>query len=107
VLGVARVMIEAEELASRFCTMPIAEIAERASCSMKSVTKARAVLSKSGLWIAGPGGVFVPVALNGNQVAENKWRKSGKRLSGDSRPREPYDNVCQLRQDVSSTSTRI
>jgi Bifunctional DNA primase/polymerase, N-terminal len=76
VLAVARVMIEAVELASGFCTTPIAEIAKRASCSMKSVTKARQALRKSGLWIAGPGGVFVPIALNRNQVAENKGRKS-------------------------------
>src|SRR5262245_37526019 len=75
-LAVARIMIEAVELASGFCTMPIAEIARRASCSRKSVTKARAALSTSGLWIAGPGGVFVPVALNPSQAAENKRRKS-------------------------------
>jgi Bifunctional DNA primase/polymerase, N-terminal len=76
VLAVARVMIEAVQLATGFCTISVAEIAKRASCSTKSVTKARAVLRKSGLWVAGPGGVFVPVALNRNQVTENKGRKS-------------------------------
>jgi hypothetical protein len=76
VLAVARVMIEAVELANGFCMMPIAEIAKRASCSRKSVTKARVALRNLGLWIAGPGGVFVPVALNRHQVAENKGRKS-------------------------------
>jgi hypothetical protein len=78
VLTVARVMIEAVELASGFCTMPIAEIAKRASCTSRSVTKARAVLRKSGLWIAGPGGVFVPcpvAKLNREQHVEKTEKK--------------------------------
>jgi hypothetical protein len=77
-LTVARVMIEAVDLASGFCTMPIAEIAKHASCTPRSVTKARAVLRKSGLWIAGPGGVFVPCPvgeLNGKQRAEKTAKK--------------------------------
>jgi hypothetical protein len=74
VLAVARV-IEAVELATGFCTISIAEIAKRACCSTKSATKARAALRKSGLGIAGPGGAFVPVALNSNQVTEKKGRK--------------------------------
>ncbi|MGO9593146.1 MAG: bifunctional DNA primase/polymerase [Steroidobacteraceae bacterium] len=77
-LTVARVMIEAVELASGFCTMPIAEIAKQASCTPRSVTKARAVLRKSGLWIAGPGGVFVPCPvgeLNSKQHSENTAKK--------------------------------
>ena len=76
-LAVSRVMIDAVDWRRGFCTMPIAEIAKRASCSTKSVTKARAALRKSGLWIAGPRGVFVPVALNRNQVVERKRRKAG------------------------------
>jgi Bifunctional DNA primase/polymerase, N-terminal len=75
-LAVERVMIEAVDLATGFCSMPIAEIAKRACCAARSVTKARKALNKSGLWIAGPRGVFVPVALNRNQVVENKGRKA-------------------------------
>lgn len=76
VLAVSQVMLDAVDMATGFCTLPIADIAKYVSCSAKSVTKARAALSKSGLWIAGPGGVFVPVALNSNQVVERKGRKS-------------------------------
>jgi hypothetical protein len=76
VLAVERVMIEAVELATGFCTMSIAEIAKRACCTPRSVTEARKALNNSGLWIAGPRGVFVPVALNRNQVVENKGRKA-------------------------------
>jgi hypothetical protein len=57
-LAMARVMIDAVDPASGFCTTPIAEIAKRACCTPRSVTKARAALCKSGLWIAGPSGVF-------------------------------------------------
>jgi pilus assembly protein Flp/PilA len=80
-LATARVMIEAVDLASGFCTMPIAEIAKRACCTPRSVTKARAVLCESGLWIAGPSGVFVPCpngntsGLNRNQRPEKTQRK--------------------------------
>jgi hypothetical protein len=75
VLAVSRVMVDAVDLSAGFCTLSIADIAKRACCSAKSVTKARAALGKSGLWIAGPRGVFVPVALNSNQVVERKGRK--------------------------------
>ena len=75
-LAVARVMIEAVELATGFCTLPIAEIAKRASCSTKSVTKARAALSESGLWIVALAVCSFPVALNSNQVVERKGRKA-------------------------------
>jgi Bifunctional DNA primase/polymerase, N-terminal len=75
-LAVACVMIGAVDPASGFCTTPIAEIAKRACCTPRSVTKARAALCKSGLWIAGPSGVFVPIALNRNQVVENTGQKS-------------------------------
>lgn len=74
VLAVGRVMIEAVNLADGFCTSSIADIANRASCSTKSVTKARAALVQSALWISGPGGVFVPVPLNRNQVIEKRRR---------------------------------
>jgi hypothetical protein len=76
VLAVSRVMLDAVDMATGFCTLPMADIAKQASCSTKSVTKARAVLRKSGLWLAGPGGVFVPRALNNDQVVERKGRKS-------------------------------
>jgi hypothetical protein len=79
VLAVARVMIEAVELQSGFCTLPITEIAKRASCSAKSVTKARAALVKSGLWIAGAGGTYVPIALNADQAIEKKGRDRVRR----------------------------
>jgi hypothetical protein len=75
VLAVDRVMIEAVELASGFCAMSKAEIAKRACCSTRSVTKARWELKNSGLWIAGPGGVFVPIALNRSQAIEEKGHK--------------------------------
>jgi hypothetical protein len=65
ILAVAGVMIEAVDLAS--CAL-----ARRTSCSTKTVTKARAALTKTGLWIAGHRGVFVPVALNCNQVVDSK-----------------------------------
>jgi hypothetical protein len=76
VLVVSRVMLEAVDMATGFCTLSIADIAKQVSCSTKSVTKSRAALSKSGLWIAGPRGVFVPVALNSGQVVERKGRKA-------------------------------
>jgi hypothetical protein len=76
VLAVERVMIEAVDLATGFCTMSIAKIAERAHCSTRSVTKARKELTRSWLWIAGPEGVFIPVALNRSQVLEDKGRKA-------------------------------
>lgn len=75
-LAVARIMIEAVEPMTGFCTMSIAEIARRAHCTPRSVTTARMALNRSGLWIAGPGGVFVPVALNRNQAVENKGREA-------------------------------
>jgi hypothetical protein len=71
ILAVAGVMIEAVDLATGFCTMSVAALAGRTSCSTKTVTKARAALAKTGLWIAGHRGVFVPVALNCNQVVDN------------------------------------
>jgi AcrR family transcriptional regulator len=40
-LAVARIMIEAVELATGFCTMSIAEIAKRAACSPTTVKTAR------------------------------------------------------------------
>jgi Bifunctional DNA primase/polymerase, N-terminal len=70
-VAVACVMIEAVDLVSGFCTRSVAELAKRTSCSTKTVTKARAALTKTGLWIAGHRGVFVPVALNCNQVVDN------------------------------------
>jgi len=45
-LAMARVMIEAVELASGFCTMTIADIAKRASCSTKAVKEARKTTQK-------------------------------------------------------------
>ena len=71
-LIVARVMIDAVDLASGFCTLPIAEIAKRACCSTKTVKTARKALNEAGLWIAGRG-VFVPCPigkLNGKQLTE-------------------------------------
>jgi hypothetical protein len=68
-------MIDAVDLANGFCTSSIAEIAKRAYCSTKSVKKARKALVASGVWISGPGGVFVPVPLNCNQAIEYKKRK--------------------------------
>ena len=70
-LAVARLMIDAVDLATGFCTMSVAELAKGIPCSTKTVTRARAALSKTGLWIAGHRGVFVPVALNPHQVFEN------------------------------------
>jgi hypothetical protein len=77
VLAVARVMMDAVDLTTGFCTIPIAEIAKRACCSTKSVNAARGALRSSGLWIAGPGGVFVPVSgeLNSGQTTDKKGRK--------------------------------
>jgi hypothetical protein len=75
-LAVGRVMIDAVDASSGFCTMPIAEIAKRARCSLKSVKTARATLRDCGLWIAGPRGVFIPVSgLNSSQVTEKTKRK--------------------------------
>jgi Bifunctional DNA primase/polymerase, N-terminal len=75
-LAVARVMIEAMDVSSGFCTAPIVEIAKRASCSPKSVKVARAMLRDAGLWIAGPSGVFVPLSgLNADQLVEKTKRK--------------------------------
>jgi hypothetical protein len=76
-LAIARVMIDAVDLASGFCTASITEIAKRAYCSPKSVKIARAMLRDSGLWIAGPGGVFVPNGgvLNLNQATDKPRRK--------------------------------
>jgi hypothetical protein len=75
ILAVAGVMIEAVDLATGFCTMSVAALARRTPCSTKTVTKARAALTKTGLWIAGHRGVFVPVALNCNQAIDNTSRK--------------------------------
>jgi len=77
VLAVARVMMGAVDLVTGFCTMSIAEIASRASCSTKSVKSARAALRDSGFWIAGPSGVFVPIrgVLNRAQATDRKGRK--------------------------------
>jgi hypothetical protein len=70
------VMIEAVDVSSGFCTMPIAEIAKQARCSLKSVKAARATLRDCGLWIAGPRGVFIPVGgLKSNQTTEKTKRK--------------------------------
>jgi hypothetical protein len=75
-LAVARVMMEAVDASNGFCTTPIGELAKRACCSPKSVKAARATLRDAGLWIAGPGGVFVPVAgLNNKQATENTAAK--------------------------------
>jgi hypothetical protein len=71
ILVVARAMIEAVDLTNGFCTISVAELARGLSCSTKTVTKSRAALRKTGLWIAGHRGVFVPVALNCNQVVDN------------------------------------
>jgi hypothetical protein len=71
ILVVARAMIEAVDLTNGFCTISVAELARGLSCSTKTVTKSRAALGKTGLWIAGHRGVFVPVALNCNQVVDN------------------------------------
>lgn len=74
VLAISRVMLDAVEPATGFCTLSIDAIAKRVSCSTKSVTKARARLLKSGFWI-GHRGVFVPQLLNSDQVVEKKGRK--------------------------------
>jgi hypothetical protein len=77
-LAVARVMIEAVDLATGFCTLPTAEIAKRAHCSTKTVKAARRALNGTGLWIAA-GGVFVPCPigeLNRKQATEEKEQKS-------------------------------
>jgi hypothetical protein len=78
ILAVARVMIEVVDLATGFCTMSVAELAKRTSSSTKTVTKARAALSKTGLWIAGHRGVFVPVALNCDEAVDNARGKQRK-----------------------------
>jgi AraC-like DNA-binding protein len=75
ILVVARAMIEAVDLTNGFCTISVAELARGLSCSTKTVTKSRAALRKTGLWIAGHRGVFVPVALNCNQAIDNTSRK--------------------------------
>jgi transcriptional regulator with XRE-family HTH domain len=75
VLAVSRVMLDAVDMATGFCTLSIDAIAKRVSCSAKSVTKARATLLESGFWI-GHRGVFVPRPLNIDQVVEKKGRKS-------------------------------
>lgn len=74
-LAVSRVMLDAVDPATGFCTLSIANIAKQVSCSTKSVTKARAALRKSGFWISHCG-VFVPRPLNIDQVVEKKGRKS-------------------------------
>jgi hypothetical protein len=75
-LAVARVMIEAVDPSSGFCTTPIAEIAKQSRCSLKSVKAARTTLRDCGLWIAGPRGVFIPVGgLKSNQTTEKTKRK--------------------------------
>jgi Bifunctional DNA primase/polymerase, N-terminal len=75
-LAVANVMIEAVDISTGFCTMPIAEIAKRASCSTKTVKAARVSLRNSGSWIA-TRGVWIPVAevLNRKQHAGRKREK--------------------------------
>jgi hypothetical protein len=78
-LAVARIMIEAVDLSGGFCSIPIAEIANRARCSPKSVKVARAALRDAGLWIAGPKGVYVPSGgLNAYQATEKKQQKPDK-----------------------------
>jgi hypothetical protein len=74
-LSVACEMIQAVDLATGFCTISVAELAQRLSCSIKTVTKSRAALRRTGLWISGHRGVFVPVALNCNQAVDNTSRK--------------------------------
>jgi hypothetical protein len=74
-LSVACEMIQAVDLVTGFCTISVAELAQRLSCSTKTVTKSRAALRKTGLWIAGHHGVFVPVALNCNHAVDNTSRK--------------------------------
>ena len=58
--AVARIMIEAVDMATGFCTMPLAEIARRASCSTTTVKQARSKLNECGLWVHAKGGAFVP-----------------------------------------------
>jgi hypothetical protein len=70
-LCIACEMIQAVDLVTGFCTISVAELAQRLSCSIKTVTKSRAALRKTGLWIAGHRGLFVPVALNCNQAVDN------------------------------------
>jgi AcrR family transcriptional regulator len=74
-LAVARIMIEAVELATGFCTMSIAEIAKRASCSPTTVKTARRDLNNAGLWLS-TRGVSVPCsALNSNHRNEKTRQK--------------------------------
>jgi hypothetical protein len=74
-LAVAHIMIEAVELATGFCTMSIAQIAKRASCSSTTVKTARRELNEAGLWLA-IRGVFVPFSpLNRNQRNEKTRQK--------------------------------
>ena len=81
--AVARIMIEAVDVATGFCTMPLAEIARRASCSTTTVKQARSKLNECGLWVHVKGGVFVPCptsqpsqGLNRNQAFEKTGPKA-------------------------------
>ena len=81
--AVARIMIEAVDVATGFCTMPLAEIARRASCSTTTVKQARSKLNECGLWVHVKGGVFVPCptsqpsqGLNRNQAVEKTGPKA-------------------------------
>jgi AraC-like DNA-binding protein len=71
-LAVARIMIEAVELATGLCTMSIAENAKRAFCSATTVKTARRELNEAGLWLS-IRGVFVP--LNSSQCNEMTRQK--------------------------------
>jgi hypothetical protein len=76
VLIVARVMTDAIDLATGFCTLPVADIAKRSGCSVRSVKRARVVLVKSGHWMAGPGAFIPVVPLSHTQAIENNEPKA-------------------------------
>src|SRR4051794_9757718 len=68
-------LIDAVELASGYCTMSIAEIAKRASCSPTTVKTARRDLNRAGLWLS-IRGVFVPFSPLNNSQRDEKTRQS-------------------------------
>jgi Bifunctional DNA primase/polymerase, N-terminal len=60
VMTVLRAMIEAVEIETGFCRLPIAETAALAKCSETAVKNARAKLIEAGLWLRGRG-LYVPM----------------------------------------------
>jgi DNA-binding CsgD family transcriptional regulator len=85
-------MIEAVDHATGFCTMPLAEIAERACCSVKTVKAARKALNEAGLWIAS-GGVFVPCPVGDLNRKQRAEKTKQKRATGTTRVPSLYPLV--------------